>query len=1069
MLLTVDELQPMNTRMKSTILVASLMIGLSQLQGAENSPDPIRFQRDVLPILSKHCLNCHGFDEAARQADLRLDTREGAIAGRDGTAAISPGHPDTSELMRRISSQDAATLMPPPDGGQRLSDREVATLRGWIEQGAEYEAHWAFTPVVKPTPPRMPGCSNPIDAFIAARLEAHGHPMSSPATPQRWLRRVTLDLTGLPPSLSELTAFEADLAQAPADTEACYERVVERLLASPRLGEHLAVGWLDTARYADTNGYFSDKPRQMWLWRDWVIKAFNSNMPFDQFTIEQLAGDLLPAPTLDQRVATGFNRNHMANNETGIIDEEFRVEYVVDRVQTTMTTWLGLTVGCAQCHDHKYDPISQRDYYQFFAFFNSVPEQGLITADNPPPLISVPSEEQCQRLQELAAESRSATEAYEPLKKQWTEIVSTARFNPPPNSALAAREPMLVYQDDFANGLGAASHSAGTNLEFQAGVLGQAPVFDGTQHVEASLERFDPDQPWTIGFWLRTSGALGCPLSKIEPQGNRRGIEVLLTKGALKIQLIHRWGVDGIEVATQRAISSGNWHHVVIRYDGSRAASGVQVFIDGEADELKVVRDTLSGTLRNTEPLRVGRRDSGLGFYGSIDAVRVLQQAVAAPEIKDWYWNQRIHGLLAMPADQRKPADMEMLLGFFLTDDGQTQFQVNSEFPVDVVAAQTVRKRMQVALHAEQQLRRAIPTALVMQDLDQPRTTHVLRRGEYDQPGEAVMPGVPAVIAPWPKDAPPNRLGLSHWLVSPDNPLTPRVAVNRLWQHCFGAGLVRTPDDFGLQGEMPTHPELLDWLAASFHDEGWDVKRLLRRIVLSQTYRQDSRQRLVEGQVVDPENRLLARGPSVRMSAEMMRDQALALSGLLVSKVGGPSVNSYQPAGLWEEVSYNAEDVYVPDRADGLWRRSMYSTIKRQVPPPWLLAFDGPTREKCTVKRPVTNTPMQALVLLNDDTYVEAARMLATGVLGMADSDATRLRSLWRTVLLRDAAAAEIDTLEGLLERQRAHFRAKPEKAQLLVAVGAAHANTTYSPLELAPWTVVAQAVLSLDEAITKR
>lgn len=1055
--------------LKTILLTTILLCGLIELHAVERPSNEIRFQHDVLPILSKHCLSCHGFDAKARQADLRLDIREGAIAIRESGAAIAPGSSDASALIQRIVSTDADIVMPPPEHGERLSEHEVSTLRQWIEQGADYESHWAFAPLARPMPPRVSGCSNPIDAFVAAKLHELGLSMSPPAAPERWLRRVTFDLTGLPPTNQDWTDFQADLERTPADKAACYERVVERLLASPRFGEHLAVGWLDSARYADTNGYFSDKPRQMWLWRDWVIRAFNSNMPFDQFTIEQLAGDLLPASTIDQRVATGFNRNHMANNETGIIDEEFRVEYVVDRVQTTMTTWLGLTVGCAQCHDHKYDPISQRDYYQLFAFFNNIEEKGLITSDNPPPLISVPSEQQSQRLQVLTTESQAAQAAYEPLKKPLTEVVANSRFTPRPNAALAAQQPTLILHEDFNSGLQSESKAVGTSLTFEDGLSGQAPVFDGTQHIEVDLSSFDPDQPWTIGFWCQPSSSLGCPLSKIQPLGDRRGLEVLLAKGLFKIHLNHRWGVDGIEVATQRAISNAQWHHIVISYDGSRSARGVQVIINGKPEVLKIDRDTLTGTLRNAEPLRIGRRDSGLGFYGRIDEMRVFQQLFEEQTVKDWYWNQRVHGLLAIPTDKRKSTDMETLFDFFLSDDGQTQFTVSEGLPFDVSTTRSLRQRLQEAQQAELQLRRAIPTALVMQEMEQPRTTHVLQRGVYDQPGEVVQPGVPAVVAPWPKNVPINRLGLANWLVSPQNPLTPRVAVNRLWQHCFGAGLVRTADDFGVQGEVPTHPELLDWLAATFRDEGWDVKRVLRQIVTSNTYRKDSQTRLADGQVFDPENRLLARGPRFRLSAEMVRDQALALSGLLVSTVGGPSVNSYQPDGLWEAVSYNAEDVYIRDSADGLWRRSLYSTIKRQVPPPWLLAFDGPTREKCTVKRALTNTPLQALLLLNDETYVEAARMLAAQVIEQEDSDSTRMKLLWRTVLTREANSEELETLYGLLERRRAYFAAHPDEAHQLLTIGAAPVNPNCSAVELARWTLVAQAVLSLDEAITKR
>lgn len=1055
--------------LKLPSLVMVLLSVLPVADAEEAATREVRFNRDVLPILSENCFACHGYDQRARAADLRLDTRDGATARRRGIAAVVPGRPEQSELIQRITATDPDVVMPPSDLDKRLTEHQRETLRLWIEQGARYERHWALAPLVKPTPPEASAFTNPIDAFVAATLRERGMQLSPSASPARLLRRVTLDLTGLPPTLEELSAFESDLNTPGADPDVCYERVVDRLLASPHFGEHLAAGWLDIARYADTNGYFGDKPRQMWLWRDWVIDALNSNMPFDQWTIEQLAGDLLPGPTVSQRIATGFNRNHMANNETGIIDEEFRVEYVVDRVHTTMTAWLGLSAGCAQCHDHKYDPISQRDFYGLYAFFNNVPETGLITADNPPPLMEVPTTEQSAQLELLVAEARAAVAAFAPLKKQIIEHVAAADFTPPAISVLSGENATLIHHDAFDGGLHAASRAVGTTLEYAQGLLGQAPVFDGTQHVEHDLNGFDADLPWTIAFWCRPGGPLGCPLSKINPAGDRRGIEVLLTKGAMQIHLVHRWGADGIEVATMRPISRDQWHHVAISYDGSRTAQGVRVHVDGRPATLSVTRDSLTGTIANSEPLRIGRRDSGLGYYGRIDELRILQQTTDDQTVLNWYWNERIRGILAAPPEQRQAADAETLLDFYLSDAGQAQFTPSADSSLELTAAREARRRVKFAQQAEQRLRAAIPTVLVMEELEQPRTTHVLERGLYDQPGEAVTPGVPDVIAPWPDGAPLNRLGLARWLVSRENPLTPRVAANRLWQHCFGAGLVRTVDDFGTQGEQPTHPELLDWLAASFRDDGWDVKRLLRRIVTSCTYRQDSRFLVSGGEIVDPENRLLGRGPSSRLSAEMLRDQALAVSGLLVPRIGGPSVKPYQPPGLWEEVSYNAEESYVPDEGEGLWRRSLYTYIKRQAPPPWLLTFDGPTREKCTLHRPDTNTPLQALVLLNDDTYVEAARVLAARILNAAEAPETRLRLLWRTILIRDAEPDELVLLSGLLERQRKRFQSDSGAAHRLLSVGIAPVEPELPPEELAAWSIVAQTILNLDEAITKR
>jgi hypothetical protein len=828
-----------------------------------------------------------------------------------------------------------------------------------------------------------------------------------------------------------------------------YEEAVDRLLASPHYGEHIAASWLDAARYADTNGYFSDKPRQMWLWRDWVIGAFNANMPYDQFTIEQLAGDLLPQASIQQRIATGFNRNHMANNETGSIDEEFRVEYVVDRVSTTTALWLGLTAGCAQCHDHKFDPLSQREFYQLFAFFNNVPEKGVIDSDNPPPFISVPSPKQERALQEALAEMGAATESFAPLREQLAP--SMAEWEKNATSTLP-KPPEAVFHEPLDGRLGKDVRSLGTSLAFEKGIQKESAKFDATQHVEAVAPGFNLDKPWTIGLWIKADGSLSCPLSLIEPDGNRRGIELIWQKGRLQVNLVHRWGASAIEVSTLEALTAKNWHQIVVAYDGTQKAAGLSVFLDGSPARLEIKRDTLSGSLANRQPLRIGRRDSGLGFYGSIDEVRLVPLALKDQEVQGWFWGERIRGVVETPAEKRSGADSDTLLDYYIDHFAEA-------------AIKQARQRLRRAGEVEKAVRASIPTALVMQEMEQPRTTHVLERGQYDKPGRVVTPDVPAAIAPWPAGAPRNRLGLAQWLVSRENPLTPRVAVNRLWQQCFGEGLVRTAEDFGSQGEPPTHPELLDWLAAKFRDNGWDVKDMLRLIVTSKTYRQNSATRDER----DPDNLLLARGPRSRLTAEMLRDQALAVSGLLVANIGGPSVKPYQPPGLWEAVSYNAEETYVMDIGGGLWRRSLYTYVKRQAPPPMLLIFDGPTREKCTIRRPRTNTPLQALLLLNDPVFVEAARKMAAGSLASGGDELEKLQGLWLRVLVRDASQDELALVRGLLVRQRERFAKAPEGARQLLAGEAAKQDARLDACELAAWTVVAQAVLNLDEAMTKR
>lgn len=1028
--------------MMRTAIVSSVIFAIAHSVTAD---EPVSFNRDVRSILAEHCWQCHGPDKHSRKAGLRLDTRgEALLPAESGNIAIVPHDPDRSELLHRITASDAAIRMPPSELNKPLSHAQVAILRRWIAAGAEFQKHWAFEPPLKANVPHAEGITNPIDAFVAARLAERGKDFSPEAARESLLRRVSIDLTGLPPSLEELD-----------DTDETYEAAVDRLLSSPHFGERMAVDWLDSARYADTNGYFGDKPRLMWLWRDWVINAFNSNMPFDQFTIEQIAGDLLPEATVSQRIATGFNRNHVANNETGIIDEEFRTEYVVDRVDTTMTTWMGLTAGCAQCHDHKYDPISQREFYQLFAFFNNVPETGLIVSDNPPPLITVTTPEQEQHLTRLAAETAKAVQVFEPLRVQMTDEMSAwasvamQTLPCPPNDG-------LLLHETFSGQLSESTIHVGTPLKFQSGIRGQGIRLDATRHAERTLSDFDADGAWSIGLWMLPDGSLSSPLSKIEPKGNRRGIEMIWQKGRVSVNLVERWGVNAVEVSAKTPAGKGQWHHVVICYDGSGTAQGLKVFIDGVATAVDVHRDSLTGSISNAQPLLIGRRDSGLGFYGILDELRIVQGALGDQDVADWFRSERIRGILEIAATSRSERDNQILLNDY----------------IDHYAAETVREarsHLRQSQQAEKHFRDAIPTTLVMEEMEHPRTTCVLLRGQYDQPGEVVYPDVPLALSPWPEDASKNRLGFARWITADDNPLTARVAVNRLWRQCFGEGLVRTMNDFGTQGEPPTHPELLDWLAVTFRESGWDVKAMLRLIVTSRTYRQNSGFSPDGPAVFDPANKLLARGPSFRMSAEMIRDQVLAASGLLRRQTGGPSVKPWQPEGLWEEVSYNAEDSYVPDSGDGQWRRSLYTYMKRQAPPPSFLIFDGTTREKCTTQRARTNTPLQSLVLLNDPICLEASLALATTVLRREKEDSNRMISIFRSIISRGPDEAEKALLSGLLKRQRERLQQDPDRAKQLVEIGGSGRIEDIPVPELAAWTIVVHTIFNLDEAITRR
>ena len=670
--------------------------------------------------------------------------------------------------------------------------------------------------------------------------------------------------------------------------------------------------------------------------------------------------------------------------------------------------------------------------------------------------MSVSTPEQDRQLQELRNAATQVAAEFEPARvrllaeiETWEARAKDVLPQPPKDQS--------VFFEPFEGHLTADTRHVGTNLIFHAGVRGEAARFDATQHAERTLPDFDADKPWAIGFWISLEGSLSSPLSKIEPEGDRTGLEFLWKKGRLTVNLVHRWSESAIELSTQTVLPNNDWHHVVVSYDGSQTAAGLQVFLNGLPADVDVHRDSLSGTISGDRPMLIGRRDSGLGLYGVLDELRILQRSVTAEEVAQWTRGERIRGILEIPKASRNGRQSDLLLDDYISHSAMPEVR-------------ELRQRLRQAQLAESRFRESIPTTLVMEELKTPRATQVLMRGQYDQPGEAVQPNVPAALSAWPDDVPKNRLGLGKWLVSNDNPLTARVAVNRLWKQCFGEGLVRTMNDFGTQGEPPTHPELLDWLAVHFQESGWDVKAMLRLIVTSKTYRQSSAFRLLDGTVFDSTNRLLARGPSFRLSAEMIRDQALAVSGLLQHSIGGPSVKPYQPDGLWEEVSYNEEDSYDQDQGPGLWRRSLYTYLKRQVPPPSFLSFDGITREKCTVQRVRTNTPQQALILLNDVTWLEAARVLATNQLqSTAADDKTRVRHVFRAVLSRWPEESEQAMLLGLLERQRSRFRNQPDAADALLQIGETPRPVDCNSIELAAWTIVTHTLLNLDEATTRR
>ena len=962
--------------------LAFCVLGTFSLAGlsAASKPDRVDFDSEIRPIFSDKCYACHGPDSSKRMANLRLDIKDGgAFADRGGYRPIVPGDSSSSRLYQRIHSMKKAALMPPSYSGLALTPAQVETIRKWIDEGAPWQAHWSYIPPKRPETPNVSNprwVRNPIDSFVLAKLDAEGLKPSPEAGRAALIRRVSFDLTGLPPTLAEVDAFLADKSPD------AYERVVDRLLHSPSYGERMTMQWLDLARYADTHGYHIDAAREMWHWRDWVIAAFNRNMPFDEFTVEQLAGDLLPNPTVSNRIASGFNRNHMINFEGGAIPEEYQNEYVVDRLETTAATWMGMTLGCARCHDHKYDPIKQKEFYQFYAFFNNISEKGLDGQHgNAQPFLQLPSPGQSERLKTLddsiAALDKDLDEKkLESLQTDW-ERTRLASLSQPTRAGLAAHY-------EFDGGLSDVSghYRYGRvlkgDLTYSPGVVNRAAAFDGdTQASLGDGTLFDLRKPFSLALWIDPSGHEPLiVLEKVADAKTRRGLEVsvddfLLTgiqhwRPRVVVRLSEAWPGNAIEVRSRARLNPGEWHHLTLNYDGSGKASGFQMLFDGKPDELEIVSDSLRGLEGIAAPLQIGDKAFGGAYRGDLDDLRIFDRPLTPDEAATLVTDEPIRATILIPPAKRKDAQSERLRDYFLS----------TEAPAQIRRAYVERKQLDEERDA---LNKVIPTTMVMAELEKPRETAILGRGDYRNRGEVVQPGVPAILPPLPKNAPLNRLTLARWLVSPANPLTARVVMNRYWQMYFGTGIVKTVEDFGSQGEAPSNRQLLDWLATEFVQRGWDIRAMQRLIVTSAAYRQDSRAtpELLER---DPENRLIARGPRFRLPAEMIRDNALAASGLLRERVGGPSVFPYQPKGLWTDIAFGdgfSAQSYTQSHGDDLYRRSMYTFWKRTSSPPALVTFDAPDREKCTARRLPTNTPLQALVLLNDPTYVEAARALA--------------------------------------------------------------------------------------------
>ncbi|MEE2637526.1 MAG: DUF1553 domain-containing protein [Acidobacteriota bacterium] len=1025
----------------------------------------IDFSREVRPLLAENCFSCHGPDEGSRQAGLRLDIPAGIVAdrGRFGDAVVAVGSADDSVLIHRVSADEATTRM--PRGGEALTDAEIETLRLWIDQGAEWESHWAFTAPERPTVPVVADTEwprSPIDHFVLDRLEREGLTPSEEADRATLLRRATLDLTGVPPTPAELADFLND------DSADAYEMVVDRLLASPRYGERMAVEWLDAARYADTNGYQTDGERSMWRWRDWVIDAYNANMPFDQFTIEQLAGDMLPDATTDQRVATAFNRNHSQNSEGGIVPEEFLAEYGVDRVSTTATVWMGLTLGCARCHDHKFDPISQKEFYEVMANFNNIPERGKgFKYVNSPPLVTAPTDEQQEEvdaLDEQLAEARAALVALDDdvaaARRDWEASLGGAG-----GVNWALRDGLLVhhaFEGDIAGTQTTADIPAVLEEglpQFVPGRIGMAAGFDGQRFINAGASPdVSYDDAFSFAVWIYPTAKDGVILSRASggDQGEV-GWGLYLEDGKVLYNMSTRVLDDGVAAEMVEPVALNQWQHLVATYDGSRTPTGIRIYVDGVDQELTALNDLVGNRLNVSRfPLRIGASGSDKPrFQGRIDELRIYEGVLTSAEASVAATAWSLSDIAELAPEQRTSAQRDKLRMAFLDQYASPEIQTAVRRVVDLERDRDV-------------LWQRLPTVMVMEELEDRRPTYRLNRGSYDNPAEEVFPGVPAVLPPLPEGVEANRLSFARWLVEPDHPLTARVTVNRFWQMYFGTGLVKTAENFGTQGEYPSHPELLDWLATTFIDTGWDMKALQRAIVTSATYRQASHMMPAEHES-DPENRLLARGPRLRLPAPVIRDQALAMAGLLVEKVGGPSVKPYQPDGLWADMVEGGYGDYVEAEGDDLYRRSLYTFWKRTLGPPTMMTFDSSTRETCIVRTGRTNTPLQALNLMNDVTYVEAARRLAERVMteaGPTPSDRIGYAYLLATAH-RPPPAAESILIDGY-QRHLERYQANRAAAVELVNQGESPRDETLDVAELASYTLVANLILNFDGTITK-
>lgn len=1037
-------------------------------------PRELDYNVHVKPILSDKCFACHGPDQAKQKAGLRLDIAEiayGKLPENPDKRAITPGNLSKSEFFHRIMANDPDYVMPTPESHLTLSASEKATLIKWIEEGAEYKPHWAFIAPVKSELPKVKNkewVQNEIDQFILAKLEDENLRPSVKADKEILLRRLFLTLTGLPPSLEEIESFLND------SSPDAYEKRVNSLLQSPHFGEKLAVDWLDLARFADSHGYTVDRLRDMSPYRDWVIQSFNNNKPFDSFLHEQLAGDLMPNPTKEMLIATAFNRNHQQNAEGGIVEQEFQTEYVVDRTNTFGDAMLGISLSCAKCHDHKYDPVSQKNYFELFSFFNNVQEAGQISWDDamPAPTLLLPTPQQEKALAEIKAKINTLSTEYNDLLKapspEFDQWMNDGRYFELSNQIIPDNGLQAYYDFEGKSLRNIKKIRSEGIMKRDAGATGDQPVFvpnesgvslelDGDVYLDLKETGiFRRSEPFTIGIRVLVPESLTEGVifhkSNAERLFNFRGYHLYIKDNKVEANLAYAAPGNAITILSVAEIPKNKWIHLTMTYDGSSRANGMKLYLDGKEFASEITADDLAkDILFNGEHqvgLQVGGWWRGLGLKGGkVDDITVYNRELIPFEVEILAgknsWKNLING---------KKTDV-------LTNRILKEYYLKSVSPLQIKALGQLtywRTVLADSLKSVQEL-------MVMKEMPVRKKAYILLRGEYDNLGEEVFPATPESIFSFPEDYPKNRYGLARWLTDRKNPLTARVALNRFWQSVFGVGLVKTAEDFGNQGEMPSHPELLDWLAVDFIDSGWDVKKLFKTMVMSATFQQDSK--TTEGvREKDPENRLLARGPSRRLTAEMIRDNALLASGLINKSIGGKSIKPYQPSGLWEINSAR----YQADSGDAVYRRSLYIVTKRSVPNPTLSTFDAVSRSYCVVRRQETNTPLQALVMLNDPTFNECARKLGEEM-AVQRQPGQAITNTYVKLTGRKPVASELSLLKQLYTEEYAKFKKHPNKIKGWLSEGQYQTKRSADVESVAAFTVVTSTILNSDATLTLR